>query len=174
MILSKPFAGRRNGRDDDAGATVRVRTGIVVQFLRHQTMAMCGECRAPSDSLSHMRPARMWVRSLGSGQNNVRIRLRSGSRRGGRVVDGTGLENRHTLTGIGGSNPSLSAIASGRGAGSYANLQSRSFTLAARFTATATCDVPATSTRDCLRGERWTGCRSLEPSPSGRIQPCCP
>jgi hypothetical protein len=25
------------------------------------------------------------------------------------VVDGTGLENRHTLTGIGGSNPSLSA-----------------------------------------------------------------
>jgi hypothetical protein len=28
------------------------------------------------------------------------------------VVDGTGLENRHTLTGIGGSNPSLSAIES--------------------------------------------------------------
>jgi hypothetical protein len=28
------------------------------------------------------------------------------------VVDGTGLENRHTLTGIGGSNPSLSATAS--------------------------------------------------------------
>ena len=26
------------------------------------------------------------------------------------MVDGTGLENRHTLTGIGGSNPSLSAI----------------------------------------------------------------
>ena len=25
------------------------------------------------------------------------------------MVDGTGLENRHTLTGIGGSNPSLSA-----------------------------------------------------------------
>jgi hypothetical protein len=31
-------------------------------------------------------------------------------RRGGRVVDGTGLENRHTRKGIGGSNPSLSAI----------------------------------------------------------------
>jgi hypothetical protein len=31
-------------------------------------------------------------------------------RRVGRAVDGTGLENRHTLTGIGGSNPSLSAI----------------------------------------------------------------
>ena len=29
------------------------------------------------------------------------------------MVDGTGLENRHTLTGIGGSNPSLSAIQSG-------------------------------------------------------------
>jgi hypothetical protein len=28
----------------------------------------------------------------------------------GRVVDGTGLENRHTRKGIGGSNPSLSAI----------------------------------------------------------------
>ena len=27
----------------------------------------------------------------------------------GRVVDGTGLENRHTRKGIGGSNPSLSA-----------------------------------------------------------------
>src|SRR5205814_6812401 len=35
-----------------------------------------------------------------------RLRLR----RVGRAVDGTGLENRHTLTGIGGSNPSLSAI----------------------------------------------------------------
>ena len=34
-----------------------------------------------------------------------RLRLR----RVGRAVDGTGLENRHTLTGIGGSNPSLSA-----------------------------------------------------------------
>ena len=33
-------------------------------------------------------------------------------RRVGRVVDGTGLENRHTLTGIGGSNPSLSATQS--------------------------------------------------------------
>ena len=32
------------------------------------------------------------------------------SRRGGRAVDGTGLENRHTRKGIGGSNPSLSAI----------------------------------------------------------------
>src|SRR5271167_2298449 len=31
--------------------------------------------------------------------------------RGGRVVDGSGLENRHTRKGIGGSNPSLSAIA---------------------------------------------------------------
>ena len=31
-------------------------------------------------------------------------------RRVGRVVDGTGLENRHTRKGIGGSNPSLSAI----------------------------------------------------------------
>src|SRR5579863_2702388 len=30
-------------------------------------------------------------------------------RRGGRVVDGSGLENRHTRKGIGGSNPSLSA-----------------------------------------------------------------
>jgi hypothetical protein len=30
-------------------------------------------------------------------------------RRVGRVVDGTGLENRHTRKGIGGSNPSLSA-----------------------------------------------------------------
>ena len=29
--------------------------------------------------------------------------------RGGRAVDGTGLENRHTRKGIGGSNPSLSA-----------------------------------------------------------------
>jgi hypothetical protein len=29
--------------------------------------------------------------------------------RGGRVVDGSGLENRHTRNGIGGSNPSLSA-----------------------------------------------------------------
>jgi hypothetical protein len=29
--------------------------------------------------------------------------------RGGRVVDGSGLENRHTRKGIGGSNPSLSA-----------------------------------------------------------------
>jgi hypothetical protein len=28
------------------------------------------------------------------------------------VVDGTGLENRHTRKGIGGSNPSLSAIQS--------------------------------------------------------------
>src|SRR5207302_10080512 len=35
---------------------------------------------------------------------------RSVSRRGGRAVDGTGLENRHTGKGIGGSNPSLSAI----------------------------------------------------------------
>src|SRR5579871_2894149 len=33
------------------------------------------------------------------------------NRRGGRVVDGSGLENRHTRKGIGGSNPSLSAIA---------------------------------------------------------------
>ena len=32
------------------------------------------------------------------------------TRRGGRAVEYTGLENRHTLTGIGGSNPSLSAI----------------------------------------------------------------
>ena len=31
-------------------------------------------------------------------------------RRGGRAVDGSGLENRHTRKGIGGSNPSLSAI----------------------------------------------------------------
>jgi hypothetical protein len=30
-------------------------------------------------------------------------------RRGGRAVDGSGLENRHTRKGIGGSNPSLSA-----------------------------------------------------------------
>ncbi len=29
--------------------------------------------------------------------------------RGGRAVEGTGLENQHTLTGIGGSNPPLSA-----------------------------------------------------------------
>ena len=29
--------------------------------------------------------------------------------RGGRAVDGSGLENRHTRKGIGGSNPSLSA-----------------------------------------------------------------
>src|SRR5450432_486237 len=35
------------------------------------------------------------------------------SRRGGRVVDGTGLENRRTRKGIGGSNPSLSARQSG-------------------------------------------------------------
>jgi alpha-L-rhamnosidase len=34
-------------------------------------------------------------------------------RRGGRVVDGSGLENRHTRKGIGGSNPSLSATQSG-------------------------------------------------------------
>jgi hypothetical protein len=32
------------------------------------------------------------------------------SRRGGRVVDGSGLENRRTRKGTGGSNPSLSAI----------------------------------------------------------------
>src|SRR5579871_1844013 len=31
-------------------------------------------------------------------------------RRGGRAVEYTGLENRHTRKGIGGSNPSLSAI----------------------------------------------------------------
>jgi hypothetical protein len=31
-------------------------------------------------------------------------------RRGGRVVDGSGLENRHRGNPIGGSNPSLSAI----------------------------------------------------------------
>jgi hypothetical protein len=31
-------------------------------------------------------------------------------RTGGRVVDGTGLENQHARKGIGGSNPSLSAI----------------------------------------------------------------
>jgi hypothetical protein len=31
-------------------------------------------------------------------------------RRGGRVVDGSGLENRHTRKGIRGSNPFLSAI----------------------------------------------------------------
>ena len=31
------------------------------------------------------------------------------SRRGGRVVDGSGLENRRTRKGTGGSNPSLSA-----------------------------------------------------------------
>jgi hypothetical protein len=36
------------------------------------------------------------------------------SRRGGRVVDGTGLENRHTRKGIGGSNPSLSASETAR------------------------------------------------------------
>jgi hypothetical protein len=35
------------------------------------------------------------------------------TRRGGRVVDGSGLENRHTRKGIGGSNPSLSATQSG-------------------------------------------------------------
>jgi hypothetical protein len=35
--------------------------------------------------------------------------IRSEFRRGGRAVDGTGLENRHTRKGIGGSNPSLSA-----------------------------------------------------------------
>ena len=34
--------------------------------------------------------------------------------RDGRVVDGTGLENRHTRKGIGGSNPPLSAIRAGR------------------------------------------------------------
>ena len=34
---------------------------------------------------------------------------RSHIRRGGRAVEYTGLENRHTRKGIGGSNPSLSA-----------------------------------------------------------------
>ncbi len=34
----------------------------------------------------------------------------SRSRRGGRVVERGGLENRYTFTGIGGSNPPLSAI----------------------------------------------------------------
>ena len=33
-------------------------------------------------------------------------------RKSGRVVDGSGLENRHTRKGIGGSNPSSSAIQS--------------------------------------------------------------
>src|SRR5262252_2701521 len=39
---------------------------------------------------------------------SIVIEIKKG--RGGRVVDGTGLENRHTRKGIGGSNPSLSAI----------------------------------------------------------------
>ena len=37
------------------------------------------------------------------------LRVNCKSWRGGRVVDGSGLENRHTRKGIGGSNPSLSA-----------------------------------------------------------------
>ncbi len=38
-----------------------------------------------------------------------RIKERPRPRRGGRVVDGSGLENRHSRKAIGGSNPSLSA-----------------------------------------------------------------
>ena len=36
--------------------------------------------------------------------------IESGKRRGGRVVEGDGLENRYPFKGIAGSNPALSAI----------------------------------------------------------------
>ena len=50
--------------------------------------------------------------SIGEHEFDVQSKRTERLRRGGRAVDGSGLENRHTRKGIGGSNPSLSAIES--------------------------------------------------------------
>ncbi len=47
-----------------------------------------------------------------TGQFAVQSKSARRLRRGGRAVDGSGLENRHARKGIGGSNPSLSATVS--------------------------------------------------------------
>ena len=52
----------------------------------------------------------------------------AGSRRGGRVVERGGLENRYTFTGIGGSNPPLSASRARRGGVGWHSLRQQSRT----------------------------------------------